>query len=93
MVVCGFSMGRMGPAFSRSKIGYPLALFGLALAFFSPDNGLKHTQSYVVLGNSRLSWVLYIIQRGANLQCDQARTPVGRLVNCGDLLVCHAEVF
>ena len=40
LVVSGFSMGRMGPAFSRSKIGYPLALFGLGLVFFSTEEGL-----------------------------------------------------
>ncbi|MDP6870964.1 MAG: hypothetical protein QGI73_01865 [Candidatus Thalassarchaeaceae archaeon] len=40
LMVSGFSMGRMGPAFNRAKIGYPLALFGLGLVFFSSDEGL-----------------------------------------------------
>lgn len=55
MVVCGFSMGRMGPAFSRSKIGYPLALFGLALAFFSPE-GLVDNE---IMASSTLNRTLY----------------------------------
>jgi len=55
LLVCGFSMGRMGPAFSRSKIGYPLALFGLALAFFSPE-GLEANE---LIASSTLNQTLY----------------------------------
>jgi len=40
LIVSGFSMGRMGPAFGRAKIGYPLAFFGLGLVFFSPEESL-----------------------------------------------------
>ncbi|MBK70548.1 MAG: hypothetical protein CMB53_04045 [Euryarchaeota archaeon] len=71
LIVCGFSMGRMGPAFSRSKIGYPLALFGLAMAFFSPEglevNELVASQTL----NQTLYWAApglfgcYTLSRGA----------------------------
>ena len=51
MIVCGFSMGRMGPAFSRSKIGYPLA-------FFAPEGlvGNEITASETL--NRTLYWTI-----------------------------------
>ena len=58
MIVCGFSMGRMGPAFSRSKIGYPLALFGLGLAFFAPEGLVDNEITASETLNHTLYWTI-----------------------------------
>jgi len=72
LMVSGFSMGRMGPAFSRAKIGYPLALFGLGLAFFSPEEGLiSNEQIASETMRQTLYWAVpglfgcFIVARGA----------------------------
>tara|TARA_B100001250_G_scaffold85993_1_gene71127 strand:- start:27487 stop:28026 length:540 start_codon:yes stop_codon:yes gene_type:complete len=72
LMVSGFSMGRMGPAFSRSKIGYPLALFGLGLVFFSTEEGLiSNEQIASETMRQTLYWALpglfgcYIVARGS----------------------------
>tara|TARA_B100000965_G_scaffold312303_1_gene272075 strand:- start:27379 stop:27927 length:549 start_codon:yes stop_codon:yes gene_type:complete len=37
LLVSGYSMARMGPAFRRSKLGAPLFLVGLLLTIYPPD--------------------------------------------------------
>lgn len=44
LLISGYSMARMGPAFKRSKIGAPLFLIGLLMTLFPPD-GLLAAES------------------------------------------------
>ena len=44
LLVSGYSMARMGPAFRRSRFGLPLFLVGLLLTTYPPD-GLLAAES------------------------------------------------
>ena len=44
LLISGYSMARMGPAFKRSKLGAPLFLLGLLMTIFPPD-GLLAAES------------------------------------------------
>jgi len=71
LLASGYSMARMGPAFKRSRFGYPIFCIGLIMAFLTPEELISSEEAAAESLKLTLSWAipgaigLYIVASGA----------------------------